>query len=599
MVSMPTGKTFAGGRPLLRSARTRIAAAVAAGGMILAGAGVGYADNIANTLDSSVDAEAEVMALNVGGTAGSTSLTVVPVNNDGKQGCNLTGSTSVTLSVSSSDINVATVSPSSITFTSCENPRVLTISPVGAGSATVAAVVTANSTAGSFSVAPAAFRVDVVQPAPANTAPVLGISEVANGASYTKGAVPAAICNVIDAEDGPSTFPATLSAISGPDGATGIGSQEATCSYTDAGALTVVSSVTYGITDGTAPQITHTLTPATPDGSNGWYKSAVTLDWAVTEPDSPSALVLTGCEDRTVTLDQLPTDYACSATSGGGSAGPETVSIQKDGTAPTVGYTDATGTLGNNGWYTTDVAARFTATDATSGLLTSTQSVPSSGEGAAVEVQSPAFTDIAGNTKDAGAAVQTFKIDKTDPSVTFGSEIADGYYGSTPAQPTCSATDSLSGLAGPCAVSGYSTEVGLHTLTATATDVAGNTATITQDYEVKAWNVTGFYQPVDMNNVLNTVKGGSTVPAKFEVFAAAEITDPGQISFSAAKIVCSATAAADEIETTVLGTTSLKYDATAGQFVYNWKTPTGAGTCYKLTMTAKDGTAISANFKLK
>lgn len=49
--------------------------------------------------------------------------------------------------------------------------------------------------------------------------------------------------------------------------------------------------------------------------------------------------------------------------------------------------------------------------------------------------------------------------------------------------------------------------------------------------------------------------------------------------------------------TTTTGSTSLRYDATGGQFIYNWKTP--AGTCYQLTMKAADGGSISANFKLK
>ena len=53
-------------------------------------------------------------------------------------------------------------------------------------------------------------------------------------------------------------------------------------------------------------------------------------------------------------------------------------------------------------------------------------------------------------------------------------------------------------------------------MTATADDVAGNETTATRSYTVLAWTLTGFYQPVDMNNVVNTVKGGSTVPLKFE-----------------------------------------------------------------------------------
>ena len=48
-------------------------------------------------------------------------------------------------------------------------------------------------------------------------------------------------------------------------------------------------------------------------------------------------------------------------------------------------------------------------------------------------------------------------------------------FGAVPAAPTCTGTDQLSGPAG-CPVTGYSTAVGTHTLTATATDLAGNTA---------------------------------------------------------------------------------------------------------------------------
>jgi hypothetical protein len=73
------------------------------------------------------------------------------------------------------------------------------------------------------------------------------------------------------------------------------------------------------------------------------------------------------------------------------------------------------------------------------------------------------------------------------------------------------------------------------------------------------------------------------------------------MAFTAFKVTCPQNAPFDEIETTLMvaGSTAVRYDATGGQFIYNWKTPTGAGTCYKLIMTAKDGSSISANFKLK
>jgi hypothetical protein len=144
--------------------------------------------------------------------------------------------------------------------------------------------------------------------------------------------------------------------------------------------------------------------------------------------------------------------------------------------------------------------------------------------------------------------------------------------------------------------------VGNHTLTATATDNAGRTGTASQLYTVRAWTLGGFYQPVDMKGVWNTVKGGSTVPLKFELFVgSSELTDITAIkSFKTALVSCSSgTASEDAIEILSTGGTSLRYDATAGQFIQNWKTPTGAGACYSATMTSLDDSQITALFKIK
>src|SRR5207244_7337039 len=53
------------------------------------------------------------------------------------------------------------------------------------------------------------------------------------------------------------------------------------------------------------------------------------------------------------------------------------------------------------------------------------------------------------------------------------------------------------------------------TVTATPTPTSSPTPTATP---ACPWHITGFYQPVDMNNVVNTVKGGSTVPLKFNIY---------------------------------------------------------------------------------
>ena len=107
-----------------------------------------------------------------------------------------------------------------------------------------------------------------------------------------------------------------------------------------------------------------------------------------------------------------------------------------------------------------------------------------------------------------------------------------------------------------------------------------------------------------MNGVYNKVKAGSTVPLKFEVFAGpTELTTTAAVQkFSALQTTCDADAATSDMEIANTGGTSLRYDATAGQFIYNWTTPKGAsqvGKCYTLTMTAADSSSITAYFKLK
>jgi hypothetical protein len=272
-------------------------------------------------------------------------------------------------------------------------------------------------------------------------------------------------------------------------------------------------------------------------GSNGWYTSDVALTWNVTDPES-DVTSTTGCDDVSVTSDQNATEYTCSATSAGGTSS-QTVSIKRDATAPT--------------------------------------NIQFSGGG---------LTN--GNTYD---------------------------FGDVPAGPTgCTANGDISGLKSPggCVLdNGYSTAVGPHEITATAEDNAGNTSEATLSYTVRSWTMTGFYQPVDMNGVYNTVKSGATVPLKFEVFKGAspnltELTDTlstigGNSDVKVSTSTCEASAAFDDVETTVSGNTVLRYDTTSGQFVFNWQTPKNkAGSCYKVTIPTKDGvSSLTAYFKLK
>jgi PKD repeat protein len=144
-------------------------------------------------------------------------------------------------------------------------------------------------------------------------------------------------------------------------------------------------------------------------------------------------------------------------------------------------------------------------------------------------------------------------------------------------------------------------QTGDHAIGLQVTDDGGSSDTDTVTITVLPWTPKGFYQPVDMNGVYNTVKGDSTVPLKFEIFAGpTELTDIANVkSLTYAETMCNVSAVTDEIELVATGGTSLRYDAASGQFIYNWKTPKTAGKCYRVMLTAMDGSSLMAYFKLK
>lgn len=211
-------------------------------------------------------------------------------------------------------------------------------------------------------------------------------------------------------------------------------------------------------------------------------------------------------------------------------------------------------------------------------------------------------TDAAGNS--AAVAFPVIVEDNTPPVITWvdGPQHGESYvFGSVPPAGTCTAFDIVDEVV-PCEITGYKATVGDHTLTATASDTHDNTATDTRSYSVTAWTLRGFFQPVDLSGTWNSVKGGATVPLKFEVFAGAtELTAVSAVSgFTVKGVACpGASIVTDDIEMTSTGGTSLRYDATAGQFIQNWQTPKKPGSCYQVTMTTQDGSTTTALFKLK
>jgi hypothetical protein len=215
-------------------------------------------------------------------------------------------------------------------------------------------------------------------------------------------------------------------------------------------------------------------------------------------------------------------------------------------------------------------------------------------------------TDAAGNT---GNNSFTVKVqDTTAPMLTLPSNMMVQATSASGAVVSFSAagTDIVDGsVAVSCTPAAGSTFApGTTTVNCSATDAAGNTASGSFTVSVK-FQLSSFYQPVDVTTgatiVWNTVRNGSTVPLKFELFAGTtELTAIALINqpLRATSVSCVGNTV-DEIELTATGGTSLRYDTTGGQFIYNWQTPRQAGACYKVTVTTSDGSSIFAYFKLK
>jgi hypothetical protein len=201
------------------------------------------------------------------------------------------------------------------------------------------------------------------------------------------------------------------------------------------------------------------------------------------------------------------------------------------------------------------------------------------------------------------------------------------------------ATGSCYGVGGPSnTLAGLSLTGTTHTLvnayndTWSFIDPTGNynPASRTVNDTITAWSAQGkgFYAPVGVTNSvftpapgapptspvtanvpLNTVKGGQTVPLKFNIFAGSvEKTGndafPGNdptTAFQTSKMAsCAAAASTDPVDyTTSTGQTTLRYDPTGMQWIQNWATPkVSSTTCYRTWVTFADGSTLEAFFQL-
>jgi Bacterial Ig-like domain (group 3) len=281
------------------------------------------------------------------------------------------------------------------------------------------------------------------------------------------------------------------------------------------------------------------------------------------------------------------------------SSGPVSASltIVEDTTPPTI---TASATKADNSSYTAGdwtnqtVTVHFTCSDAESGVADCPADQIFSTDGSFTATGTA--TDVAGNSAD--ASFGPIMIDKTAPTLS-PSVSPDPVSLNGVAIATAGAIDSGSGVATQSCGAVSTSTVGTHSVTCTATDNAGNTATATMTYQV-IYNFTGFFDPVENPPTFNLVKSGRAVPIKFSLNG-----DRGMDIFAAGyplsiEIECTSDTVNNVENTLNDSTSSLSYDSTANQYNYVWKTEKSwSGSCRQLIVGLVDGQTYMLNFMFK
>jgi hypothetical protein len=388
---------------------------------------------------------------------------------------------------------------------------------------------------------------------------------------------------------------------SAPFAVTGDGSHTVEYFATDlAGNVEATKSATFSV-DATAPTVD--VAADRPADHNGWYNHDVTFTPTGNDAGSgidtcDAAVTFSGPDSET----SGPIAFTCTDRAGNTGAG-SSGAFKYDESAPTVTVTPGR-PADHNGWY--NHAIKFSAAGddhGASGIDNCDADVLYSGpDGSSSGPLAFTCRDNAGNVGEGSSG--TFRYDATKPAIAITSPLDGAVFlindllnGNYSCSDGTSTVDTCVGPVMPGSVIATAI-VGFHTFTVNAQDLAGNTQTRTNTYEV-VWPFTGFFSPIDAAPTVNVANAGSSIPVKFALAGdrGLGIFAPGYPK--SARIACASGAPEDLLEQTATpGSSTLSYGS--GQYHYVWKSDKAwAGTCRELTVRFVDGSEHGALFRFK
>jgi HYR domain len=533
---------------------------------------------------------------------GSTTITYKLIGNAAPGGdpigCDATSSKPVTVTISKP---AAVSAPPSLSFTGCgdANTKTATFSSSTAGSYSITHTISGGVSGSQFN-NQANFTLTVNPVTPANTAPTLSLpSDKTAEATSAAGAAVSYAVSANDAEDGPlepSCSPASGSVFP-------LGVTQVNCSVTDSGGLTTSGMFNVTVVDTTSPSLNlpgDITTEAT--GPNG-----TAVSFSATASDLVDGSVSVNCTPASGSTFPLgTTTVSCSATDAHGNTASGSFSVTVVDTTPPTLHLPGNLTAEATGPSGAAVDFPATANDLVDGPVSITCS-PASGSTFALGTTTVdcSATDAHGNTASGSFSVTV--VDTTPPTLDLPANITTQATSNSQAvvSYTATATDLVDGSVPiSCSpASGSSFPAGTTTVSCSASDAHHNTATGSFTVSV-VYGWAGFFQPVDNTDatgkyILNVAKAGSTIPVKFSLAG-----DQGLNIFAmgypkvSATFSCGSDPTADAIEEYSTATVSgLKYDPTANQYIYNWKTDKAwAGSCRSLLVKLADGSTHRADF---